>query len=303
MKQPPVIVVQLVHILGPLKGEIQEFSEASISVGRHPSCQVRFPAETTNISRKHAEILREGNQFKLIDHSTNGTFLNGKKVKEAYLKNGDVLGFSEGGPKVSFLSQIREAPIESEKKAAPPPPPKMLIPPPHEASADRVAQREPPPKKPEPPPPRLQKPAEPSVERTQVPLVVQYGPFLRSFKELPITIGRSPKCEFALEHPALFDQHAQVFFSQNQYWIKDLTGQKSVRINGQPIPFQAPLNVNDELALSPGGPVFRFLGEGRMAEVVAPSIEEPKKEESQPPAPEEKDAKKGPSVFKKFFRH
>ena len=301
MKRPPVIIVQLIHILGPLKGEIQEFSESSISIGRHSSCQVRFPSELTNISRKHAEILREGNQFKLIDHSTNGTFLNGKTVKEAYLKNGDVLGISEGGPKISFLSQVREGPIESERN--PLPPPKPEIPFPRELQEDREARREPPAKKLEPPPPRPQKPAEASAERVQVPLIVQYGPFLRSFKELPITIGRSPKCEFALEHPALSDRHAQVFFSQNQYWIKDLTGQKSVHINGQPIPFQAPLNVNDELALTPGGPVFRFLGEGRMAEAAAPPTEESIKPENQHPAPDGKEAKKGPSVFKKFFRH
>ena len=54
------------------------------------------------MSRKHAEIIREGNRFKLVDLSANGTFVNGKRVKEVYLKDGDVLTFAEGGPKVSF---------------------------------------------------------------------------------------------------------------------------------------------------------------------------------------------------------
>jgi len=101
----PVIVVQLVHIYGPLKGEIQEFSESMILIGRHPSCHVLFPKDVAIVSRRHAQIVREGNRFKLIDQSDNGTFVNGKRVKEAYLKDGDVLIFAEGGPKVSFFDQ------------------------------------------------------------------------------------------------------------------------------------------------------------------------------------------------------
>src|SRR3972149_4193666 len=108
MKLPPVIVVQLIHISGPLKGEIQEFTEGLPSFGRHPSCHVKFPPEFTSISRNHAEIVREGNQFRLIDRSANGTFVNGEKIQEIYLKEGDVLMFAEGGPKVSFLTQMKE---------------------------------------------------------------------------------------------------------------------------------------------------------------------------------------------------
>lgn len=37
MKRPPVIVVQLIHIEGPLKGEIQEFPESAISIGHQPA--------------------------------------------------------------------------------------------------------------------------------------------------------------------------------------------------------------------------------------------------------------------------
>ncbi|MGC8809211.1 MAG: FHA domain-containing protein, partial [bacterium] len=147
MIQPPVIVVQLIHILGPRKGEIQEFVDPVITIGRHPSCHVRFPADLTTVSRKHAEIIREGNQFKLVDHSTNGTYVNGKRVTETYLKNGDVLTFAEeGGPKVSFLTQVKEMPAEMpEIKAVPPPPP----PPPPTPPPRREMRSEPVPRTPE----------------------------------------------------------------------------------------------------------------------------------------------------------
>ena len=73
------------------------------------SRQVKFPPDLAIVSRMHAHIVREGNHFKLIDQSTNETYLNGKLVGESYLKHGDVLTFSEGGPKVSFLTRMKES--------------------------------------------------------------------------------------------------------------------------------------------------------------------------------------------------
>jgi pSer/pThr/pTyr-binding forkhead associated (FHA) protein len=308
MKRPPVIIVQLIHILGPMKGEIQEFSEGVISIGRHLSCHLHFPTDLTSLSRKHAEIIREGNHFKLSDHSTNGTLVNGKRVKETYLKNGDVLEFAEGGPKVSFLTQMQEAPAEAE--ILPPHPGEEPLREPEKGLQEesKIEPQRPFEEKP-PVRPAVEEPVEIPVQKVTVPLIIQYGPTLRSFRELPITIGKNPKCGFVLDHPAIFDQHAQVFFSQNQYWIKDLTGQKSVRINGQPVAFQSPLKLNDEVALSPQGPFFRFLGEGRLAEVEELPSEEPsishgiKEEPAQREISRGKESKRLLSKFKKLWKH
>jgi pSer/pThr/pTyr-binding forkhead associated (FHA) protein len=233
----------------------------------------------------------------------NGTFVNGKRVKETFLKDGDVLMIGEGGPQISFLTQMEEG-LE-ERSVAP-------------EAAPREPQREvriEPPRKEPPLQPKFfreEKPQPLSTPRAEAPevsaqpvkmsLVIQYGPTIRSFKQLPVTIGRSPKCEYPIEHSALSDQHAQIFFSQDQYWIKDLTGQRLVHINRQPIGFQAPLRLNDDLALSPQGPFFRVFGEGRLGEVEGFS-DEPKGEEPPKGHPEAKEPKKGESVFKKFFRH
>lgn len=291
MKYPPAIVVQLVHILGPMKGEIQEFSESAISVGRDPSGHVHFPKDLTSISRKHAEIVREGNRFKLLDHSTNGTFVNGKRVEEAYLKDGDVLMFAEGGPKVSFLTKMMEGQPQMESAPSPGPTkapevpademPRMVEAQPEPVQADKI-----------------------SIQRVQVPLVIQYGPTLQSFKELPVTIGKNPNCALTLDHPAILDRHAQIFFSQEQYWVKDLTGQKLISINGQGLHLQAPLNPNDTLNFSPQGPGFRFLGGGRLVEVEEePAPREPldashKREEA---PPQDRGRKGAMSILKKFF--
>ena len=305
MKRPPVIVVQLIHILGPMKGEIQELTEPVISIGRHPSCNLIFPANLTSISRKHAEIIREGNQFKLVDQSTNGTFVNGKRVKEVYLKNGDVLEFSEGGPKVSFLTEMKEAKEEVER-LSPPPSPREEVKASFQTELPKVEPKRPMVEKPSIVQPVREETSEVAVQVVKVPLVIQYGPTLRSYKELPVTVGKGLKCDFIIDHPALFDHQAQIFFSQNQYWIKDLTGQRSVQINRKPIGLQAPLKPNDDIALSPRGPIFRFLGEGRLAEVDEAPVEESikpseRKGETQREAIKEKESKGLRSVFKKII--
>ncbi|NLI80250.1 MAG: FHA domain-containing protein [Deltaproteobacteria bacterium] len=299
MKQAPVIVVQLVHLQGPMKGQIQEFTDPVISIGRSPECQIRFPADLTVVSRKHADIVRDGNRFKLTDHSTNGTFVNGKRVEEAFLKNGDVLIFSEGGPKVSFLTQMREqdqrpspAPLAKAQEAMP------------ARERPEIAGRESPPIAPV-------APDEGDVlpQPVSAPLVFQYGPTLRSYKQLPVNIGKHPQCQFAIDHPGILDLHAQVFFSQNRYWVKDLTGRSLVQVNGEAIGLRpSPLSLQDLLKLGPQGPVFRFLGEGRLAEVEESSPEsgdfpgQSRKDEAAGGAMEGKEDREKKSVFRRLFK-
>ena len=308
MKRPPIIVVQLIHLSGPLKGQIQEFGEGSILIGRHPSCNVRFPADITVLSRTHAEIVRDGNQFRLVDKSTNGTFVNGKRITETFLKSGDVLAFAEGGPKVSFLTEVREAPAVSAATPPPPPPPVR-----QPARTPGIPRPEPPRGevlRPAPPAPGVEMSAPPPAQpvgKTKTPMIIQIGPTLRSFKELPVTIGTGAKCELSLPFPGIQDAHAQIFFAQGQYWVKDLTGLGVVKVGGRPVGTQVSLNLQDELSLGPRGPVFRFMGEGRFAEVTAPPSPAPPRSSGSSPvkspgesAPQGEGGSKK-SVFKKFF--
>jgi pSer/pThr/pTyr-binding forkhead associated (FHA) protein len=299
MKAPPSIVVQLVHLHGPLRGEIQEFTGETITIGRHPESLLRFPPDLGIVSRKHAEITREGNRFKLVDLSANGTFVNGKRVKEVYLKDGDVIIFAEGGPKVSFLTQMKEERAETRPAATPSPYPPAREQPP------QVVVREPvsPPVK-----PLMEEPSPVPVQVVNAPVVFQYGPTLRSFKQLPITLGKHPNCQLTLDHPGILDMHAQIFFGLDQYWVKDLTGKSMVLVNGQPVRLQAQLTANDIISLSPQGPVFRFLGEGRFAEAEeasAEAVELSAKDSRQVPQPDavsEKPSQEGKTGLKRFFR-
>jgi pSer/pThr/pTyr-binding forkhead associated (FHA) protein len=300
MKKTPNIIVQLVHMQGPFKGEIQEYSGPEVIIGRHSTCHLIFPKELSVISRKHATITREGNRFKIVDHSSNGTFVNGKETKEIFLKDGDVLDFSESGPKVSFLTEIRDTvdeivdnttPSQVTEPPAPSPPPPDIQPQSQPEPQPRLQQ---PVAQPQPQQPVAQPQVQPvqqdtgpvSIERVTVPLMIQYGPTINSFKELPLTMGKSPDCEVHLDHPSVLNQHAQIFFSNGQYWVKDLTGRNQVTINGIPIQNQSALSPDNRLSLSPSGPIFRFIAGGRLVEFEEPVVEEtvPKPKE-QDPAP------------------
>lgn len=72
------------------KNEIREIpiGKEEIIIGRDASCDITV--SDLSVSRKHAKIVRENDQFKIIDlNSKNGTFVNNKMVKEAVLLEDD----------------------------------------------------------------------------------------------------------------------------------------------------------------------------------------------------------------------
>ncbi len=86
-------------------GEAQEIIVDQIEIGRDPKCQVQFDEHFKTVSRRHAAIVRDGDNWKLVQLSnTNQTFLNGHPVaNEWYLQNGDEIQLSVNGPKLGFI--------------------------------------------------------------------------------------------------------------------------------------------------------------------------------------------------------
>ncbi len=86
-------------------GESQEIIVDQIEIGRSSKCQVRYDESFATISRRHAAIVKDGENWKLVQlSSTNSTFLNGQIVKsEWYLQNGDEIQLSVKGPKLGFI--------------------------------------------------------------------------------------------------------------------------------------------------------------------------------------------------------
>jgi pSer/pThr/pTyr-binding forkhead associated (FHA) protein len=114
-----------------------------LKIGRDPACDIRFDAILdTSVSRHHASLqwrdervdahyleavaagveielddehaIRQ-RQFELVDLiSSNGTFLNGKRIEHAHvLKDGDEIQFGRNGPKVRIEIQDPDQPTNA----------------------------------------------------------------------------------------------------------------------------------------------------------------------------------------------
>jgi FHA domain-containing protein len=66
----------------------------ALSIGRLDSCDIVL--SDTGVSRKHAEVRREGDEWVVVDlNSTNGTIVNGKTVRRHRLAEGDRIEVGE----------------------------------------------------------------------------------------------------------------------------------------------------------------------------------------------------------------
>lgn len=91
------------HISGLKRGQREIVGEPQISVGRAPTSTLAFAPTDTRASAHHAEINFDGSGYVIRDAgSTNGTYVNGRRVYSARLKPGDVIEFGTGGPQVQF---------------------------------------------------------------------------------------------------------------------------------------------------------------------------------------------------------
>ena len=95
-------------------GERRDFpltKEISV-LGRRQDCALRIP--TRDVSRQHCELVQQKGQLTVKDlGSSNGTYVNGKRVAESELKPGDYL---KVGP-VMFAVQINGKPAEIQPHA------------------------------------------------------------------------------------------------------------------------------------------------------------------------------------------
>lgn len=86
-------------------GESQKIIIDQIELGRDGSCQVRFDESFVTVSRRHAAIVKEGENWKIIPLSqTNATFVNSMPIStETILHNGDEIKLSSNGPVMGFI--------------------------------------------------------------------------------------------------------------------------------------------------------------------------------------------------------
>ncbi len=79
----------LIQISGRETGQMHNLSGRTVKIGRDPTCQILL--DDPHVSRLHAEITARGARDIVIRDagSTNGVFVNGKKISEQQLNDGD----------------------------------------------------------------------------------------------------------------------------------------------------------------------------------------------------------------------
>jgi pSer/pThr/pTyr-binding forkhead associated (FHA) protein len=86
-----------------------------VVVGRQPDCDVVM--EDNSVSGRHASVSRKNGRFMLADMgSTNGTLVNGEKIEEAELQDGDIIQFGRYKCKVCLSGETKDSDKVIKKK-------------------------------------------------------------------------------------------------------------------------------------------------------------------------------------------
>ena len=100
-------------------------------VGRDPEGEVIIDAAAAVVSRRHAEVRKEGDKFTITDlKSFNGTLVNGHRIAESVqLFDGDQIQLGVGGPMLRVVDPANPAPDHRAVEPGAPSPSQQLIPP------------------------------------------------------------------------------------------------------------------------------------------------------------------------------
>ena len=87
---------------GGMAGQSFQPDEGTTLIGRSPECDVFL--DDVTVSRRHAELVREGDTFSIRDlGSLNGTYVNRRRIETAVLENDDEVQI--GKYRMTFLQR------------------------------------------------------------------------------------------------------------------------------------------------------------------------------------------------------
>ncbi len=206
-----------------------EFEQEIISIGRDTNNDIQVPL--TTVSRRHAEIIYDKQEFVLKDlGSTHGTSINGKKIEKngaTVLRSGDVIEIVKF--RITFAIQMLDDPIFNKEPGD------------HtEVLAHKMAQE-------------VLKTLD-SSQNVHPSLRVLNGPAINStfvFTDdyQQVSIGRNPDCDFQVQDPNISRKHALIKKDWNGYSIQDLGSKNGVIVNGTKIEVSKILHDRDEIVL------------------------------------------------------
>ncbi len=103
-------------IKGVEKGKQFLVEDGATSIGRSSSNSIAFHSSEKTVSSHHAIIYKSADKIVIQDmRSTNGTYLNDKKIQEGDIQANDIIGFGQKGPKLKCIIsniELSTAPIQ-----------------------------------------------------------------------------------------------------------------------------------------------------------------------------------------------
>jgi len=129
--------ITIAKLSGFGRGKEEVFEKSSISLGTDMSADVRFdPTWDKTVSPHHATIEKRSDGWWITDQSRDGSWVDGKRIKQEKIESGAVIELGKGGPRVkieygstkpapdrvSDAFQRTPAKGEASRSATPPPP-------------------------------------------------------------------------------------------------------------------------------------------------------------------------------------
>src|SRR6266850_1424990 len=220
-----------------LKGEVTR-------LGRDPEAEVVIDVAAAVVSRRHAEIRKDGEQFSITDQkSFNGTLVNGQRITGAVtLFDGDQIQLGVGGPELRLIDPAHPAPAHRAIQPGSPTPSQQLIPSAFgqiAAMANRetiVATGS-----------STSRPAAAAPDASQPQLLAR----LSFDNRRQLSVGRAADNDLRLDGLQISNHHARFARDNGSVAVEDAGSTNGVYVNGERITGKRPIQLSDVIQIGP----------------------------------------------------
>ena len=220
-----------------------ELSREVTRLGRDPEGEAVIDAAAAVVSRRHAEIRKDGDRFAISDlKSFNGTLVNGQRITEIVpLFDGDQIQLGVGGPVLRVVDRSHPAPPHRVVQPGAPTPSQRLIPPAFGQIA-AMARRG-----------TIVATGSGSLPPAGPPGSSQPQLLARlSFDNRPqLLVGRAADNDIRLDGLQISNHHARFARTNGNVAVEDTGSTNGVYVNGQRISGRHPVQLSDVIQIGP----------------------------------------------------